>query len=251
MNEYYMRSCVIIPARYASRRYPGKPLVSLLGKPMILWVAELSSRAVGKEHVYIATEDRRISDVVRSEGFSALMTSKDALTGTDRLAEAAQMIDYDTYINVQGDEPLVDPDDIRRCIAMKQAYSDAVINGFCWISPEEDPMSVNIPKVITNEEGQLVYMSRVPLPGYKDVKNSPARYKKQVCIYGFTREQLQAFAGFRRKSYLEQSEDIEILRFLEFGHRVLMYECRPGSLAVDVPEDVPKVEAAMRRILKL
>lgn len=251
MNQYYMHSCVIIPARYASSRFPGKPLVPLLGKPMILWVAEISAKAVGKEHVYIATEDDRIANIVRAAGFSALMTNPEALTGTDRLAEAAQMIDYDIYINVQGDEPLVDSDDIRRCIAMKQASPDAVINGFCWISPEEEPTNVNIPKVITNEMGQLVYMSRMPLPGYKETKNAPVRYKKQVCIYGFNLEQLQAFAAFGRKSILEHSEDIEILRFIELEQRVLMYECRPGSLAVDVFEDVPKVENALRGAIEL
>jgi 3-deoxy-manno-octulosonate cytidylyltransferase (CMP-KDO synthetase) len=247
----YMRTCIIIPARYASSRFPGKPLVTILDKPMILWVAELSSRALRKEHVYIATEDRRIADIVRSEGFSVLMTSRDALTGTDRLAEASLMVDYDIYINVQGDEPLIDPEDISRCIELKKTYPDAVINGFCWIGSEEDPASKNIPKVITNEEGQLIYMSRMPLPGYKETAKAPLHYKKQVCIYGFTRKQLRSFLVFGRKSYLEQSEDIEILRFFELGYRILMYECRSGSLAVDVPEDIPKVEEALRRALML
>ena len=240
-----MHACVVIPARYASSRYPGKPLVPLLGKPMVLWVAELSARAVGQEHVYVATEDERIADIVRAAGFSALMTSPDALTGTDRLAEAAQMIDYDIYVNVQGDEPLVEPEDIRRCIALKAERPGTIINGFCWIGPEEDATSVNIPKVITSEAGMMVYMSRVPLPGFKELQNAPARYMKQVCIYGFTREELAAYAGFGRKSTLEHAEDIEILRFVELGRQVFMYECRPGSLAVDVPEDVARVEAAL------
>lgn len=241
-----MRACVIIPARYASSRFPGKPLVPLLGKPMVLWVAELSARAVGQEHVHVATEDARIADVVRQAGFSALMTSPAALTGTDRLAEAAQMIDYDIYVNVQGDEPLVEPEDIRRCIALKAERPEMIVNGFCWIGAGEDPASVNIPKVIATEAGVMVYMSRSPLPGFKEAKNAPTRYMKQVCIYGFTREELAAYAGFGRKSALEHCEDIEILRFMELDRRILMYECAPGSLAVDVPEDVAKVEAALR-----
>lgn len=240
-----MRACVIIPARYASSRYPGKPLVPLLGKPMILWVAELSARAVGQEHVFVATEDERIANVVRAAGFTALMTGSDALTGTDRLAEAATMVDYDIYVNVQGDEPLVDPGDILRCIEVKRAHPDRIVNGYCWIGANEDPESVNIPKVVTTEAGRMVYMSRRALPGFKDARNAPARYMKQVCIYGFTREELEAFVGFGRKSVIEQSEDIEILRFLELGREVMMYECRPGSLAVDVPEDVKGVEAAL------
>jgi len=241
-----MSACVIIPARHASTRFPGKPLVPLLGKPMVLWVAELSARAVGQVHVHVATEDDRIAKVVRKAGFSALMTSPCAPTGTDRLAEAANMVDYDIYVNVQGDEPLVEPDDIRRCIELKAECPEMIVNGFAPIGQDDDPHSVNIPKVITNEAGVMIYMSRSLLPGFKEAKNAPDTYSKQVCIYGFTREDLCAFAAFGRKSALEQSEDIEILRFLELDRRILMYECDAGSLAVDSPQDVPKVEAALR-----
>lgn len=243
-----MRSVALIPARYASTRYPGKPLVELLGKPMILWVAELSARALGKENVYVATEDRRIANVVESAGFQAIMTGDDALTGTDRLAEAATKIEADIFINVQGDEPLVNPEDILKVRDAKACTPGQVINGFSWISDEEDPHSVNIPKVITNESNGLVYMSRIPLPGFKDSKNAPPRYKKQVCIYGFTRDELLAFRNFGRKSELEHSEDIEILRFLELGIPVQMVETRPGSLAVDTPEDVAGVERALKQV---
>lgn len=243
-----MRTVVLIPARYGSSRYPGKPLVNLLGKPMILWVAELSAKAVGRENVYVATEDQRIVDVVTGAGFQAVMTADTALTGTDRLAEAAQSIEADIYINVQGDEPLADPTDILKVRDAKLVAPNDVINGFSWVSAEEDPHSVNIPKVITNENNQLVYMSRVALPGFKDAKYTPKRYKKQVCIYAFTKDELTAFREFGRKSELEYSEDIEILRFLELGKTIRMIETKPGSLAVDVPEDVQKVEAAMLKM---
>lgn len=213
---------------------------------MVLWVAEVSARAVGQEHVHVATDNDRIAKVVEAAGFSALMTSTDALTGTDRLAEAAQIIDYDIYVNVQGDEPLVNPDDIRRCIALKTEHPEMIINGFCWLDQHEDPASVNIPKVITNEAGVMVYMSRIPLPGFKEEGNAPKRHKKQVCIYGFSSDDLLAFSGYGRKSELEHCEDIEILRFLELDRRILMYECHPGSLAIDVPDDVDKVESALR-----
>ena len=237
-----MRACVIIPARFASTRFPGKPLIPLLGKPMILWVAELSALAVGKDHVYVATENEQIAKVVESAGFSSLKTNPFALTGTDRLAEAAKMVDYDIYVNVQGDDPLAEPADIKRCIELKSSHPNLIINGFCWIGKDEEPTSINIPKVITTESGKLVYMSRRPLPGYKDQRNAPVHYKKQVCIYGFTREELAIFVGFGRKSALEACEDIEILRFLDLNREVMMYECSPGSLAVDVVEDVEKVE---------
>lgn len=246
-----MTACVIIPARYASSRFPGKPLTPLLGKPMIQWVAELSARAVGQEHVYVATEDERIADVVTQGGFQALMTSKEALTGTDRLAEAVGMIDYTIYVNVQGDEPLVDPRDIERCIALKVEQPQMIVNGFCWIGEHEDPHNVNLPKVITDEDDVMVYMSRVALPGFKAAENAPERYKKQVCIYGFAREDLLAFRDFGRKSMLEDCEDIEILRFIELGRKIVMYETSPGTMAVDAPEDVVPVEAALRKLWAL
>ncbi|HZJ97459.1 MAG TPA: 3-deoxy-manno-octulosonate cytidylyltransferase [Oligella sp.] len=243
-----MRSVVLIPARYGSSRYPGKPLVNLLDKPMILWVAELAAKAVGNENVYIATEDQRIAHVVEEGGYQSVMTSDDALTGTDRLAQAAEQINADIYINVQGDEPLVNPADILKIRDAKLETPNQIINGFSWVDKKEDPHSVNIPKVITNEKNQLIYMSRVALPGFKDEKCAPKKYKKQVCIYAFTQDELRAFRTFGRKSELEHSEDIEILRFLELGKTIRMVETQPGSLAVDVPEDVMKVEAALLKL---
>ena len=242
-----MRSVVVIPARHSSSRYPGKPLVPLLGKPMVVWVAELSARAVGLNNVYVATDDQCIADVVEGAGFQKVITSDGHLTGTDRVAQAAEQINADIFINVQGDEPLVASSDIRKVRDAKLARMDAIINGFCWIGDEEGPSSVNLPKVITNEQDEMVYMSRAKLPGFKDSKCAPSRYKKQVCIYAFTREELAAFRAFGRKSELEYAEDIEILRFLELGLTIRMVETQPGSLAVDVPEDVPLVEAALRK----
>lgn len=241
-----MKSCVIIPARFASSRFPGKPLVPILGKQLVLWVAELSAEAVGNENVYVATEDKRIAAAAEAGGFNSLMTSPDALTGTDRLAEACEMVDYDIYVNVQGDEPLVCPDDIVRCIRRKESSPDLIVNGFCWMQPDEDPCSRNIPKVIANERGMMVYMSRNPLPACKDDARAPSRYMKQVCIYAFNRAELLDFRDYGRKSYLESCEDIEILRFLELGRKVVLVETVPGSIAVDVPEDVAKVENALK-----
>ena len=245
-----MNSCVVIPARYRSTRFPGKPLVSLLGKPMILWVAELSARAVGKDHVYVATDDTNIASVVAHAGFQSLMTSPNALTGTDRVAEAAELLNYDVYVNVQGDEPLVTPADIRQCISLKIEKPESVINGFSWLGEDEDPTSVNIPKVIMNESKKMIYMSRLALPGYKDESTAPDIYAKQVCIYGFNKNQLRMFKNYDKKAMLEHHEDIEILRFLELDCDVHMYECRSRSLAVDVPDDVKKVEERLAEDLQ-
>lgn len=240
-----MRTVVIIPARFSSSRYPGKPLVPLLGKPMILWVADLAACAVGHEDVYVATDDERIARTVEEAGFRFVMTGP-AHTGTDRIAEAAFEIDGDIFINVQGDEPLVDPEDILKIRDAKLRNPEKVINGYARITDSEDPSNVNIPKVITNENDVLVYMSRLPVPGFKEGKNAPVQYKKQVCIYAFSKDELLRFRDFGRKSTLEQCEDIEILRFFELGVPVLMVQTKPGSLAVDVPEDVAKVESALR-----
>lgn len=240
-----MKTIIVIPARYKSSRFPGKPLIKLLGKPMIQWVAELSAKAVGKENVYIATDDTQIQTAVSQIGYNVVMTSDQCLTGTDRLAEVAQQIEADIYINVQGDEPLVNPEDIQKVIGTKKNYPNDVINGYAVIGQNEDPNSVNIPKVIFTEDKRLVYMSRQALPGFKDQKNAPTEYYKQVCIYAFNRQELLAYGQFGRKSSLEHAEDIEIIRFLEWGQTIRLVQTRPGSLAVDVPDDVGKVEQAL------
>ena len=241
-------SCVIIPARYNSSRFPGKPLIKLLNQSMIIWVAHVSSIAVGKENVFIATDDNRIAEEANKNGYQSLMTSPNHLTGTDRIAEAASLINYDIYINVQGDEPLIDPYDIEQCIKIKKEKPDAVINGFCWMDDNEDPTNINIPKLITTHENKLIYMSRNAIPGFKDSSKKPLRYKKQVCIYGFNKTQLNKFSQYKKKTSVEESEDIEILRFLDLNEEVFMFECKPGSLAVDVPSDVPKVEYELSKL---
>lgn len=243
-----MKTIVVIPARFKSSRFPGKPLVEINGKPMIQWVAELSARAVGVENVYVATDDSNIEAAVLNMGYQAVMTSDNCLTGTDRLSEVAKKIEADIYINVQGDEPLVDPGDILKVIEAKKTHQNDVINGYAVIGKNEDPKSVNIPKVIFTEDKRLVYMSRQALPGFKEGKNAPLHYYKQVCIYAFNRQELLAYGEFGRKSTLEQSEDIEIIRFMEWAQPVRMVETKPGSLAVDVPADVEKVEVALREL---
>jgi 3-deoxy-manno-octulosonate cytidylyltransferase (CMP-KDO synthetase) len=243
-----MNTIVAIPARYGSSRFAGKPLIKLLNKPMIQWVAELSARAVGKENVYIATDDNQIQKAVTQMGYNVVMTSENCLTGTDRLAEVAKKIEADIYINVQGDEPLVNPTDIQKVIDFKKKYPNDVINGYTTMEKNEDPKNFNKPKIIFTEDKRMVYISRHPLPGFKDPKHTSKVYYKQVCIYAFNREELLAFGKFGRKSKLEESEDIEIIRFLEWGKTIRLVETQPGSLAVDVPEDVKKVEAILKKV---
>lgn len=243
-----MKTIAIIPARYRSSRYPGKPLVKILGIPLIIWVSKLVVQALGKENVYVATEDKRILQVVHKYGFQGIMTSDTALTGTDRLYEASQQIDADIYINVQGDEPLINPDDILKVLSYKKENPGFVVNGMCPLDANDNPENRNIPKVVFNENQQLVYMSRLPIPGSKSKDNPLQKYWKQVCIYAFSKEELNAYGQYGRKSLLEECEDIEILRFLEMNIPVKMVETSGSSYAVDVPEDVMKVEQALRKV---
>jgi len=242
-----LKSIIVIPARFKSSRFPGKPLAKILDKPMIQWVAELSAKVVSRENVYIATENTKIFNAVTELGYEAIMTSEKCLTGTDRLAEIAKKVKADIYVNVQGDEPMVKPNDIQKIIEAKKKYPDDVINGYATIEKDEDVNSINIPKVIFTNDKRLVYISRKALPGFKEKKNEPQVYYKQVCIYAFNRQELLTYGSYGRKSILEQSEDIEILRFLEWDKTIRLVQTSSGSLAVDEARDIEKVEFALRK----
>lgn len=242
-----MKILGIIPARYKSSRFPGKPLVKLLDKPMIIWVCELSAKALGHENVYVATDDDRIKEVVEKHNFNCIMTSPDCQTGTDRLSEVAQKIEADIYINIQGDEPTVNPNEILKVIECKKQYPENVICGMAALSDDEIPENKNLPKVIVNEKGKLIYMSRLAIPGTKKPDKKPENYYKQVCIYAFNREELIKYGKFGRKSYLENLEDIEILRFFELDILIQMIELQGGTYAVDVKEDIPIVENVLKK----
>ena len=246
-----MKTVIIIPARYKSSRFPGKPLTPILGKPMILWVAELCSKALAIEFIYIATDDIQIKKVVEEAGYNVVMTSETALTGTDRIADAANQIDADIYINVQGDEPLLNPNDILTIIDAKKKHPNEIINACCKISNDENPESINIPKVVFNENNQMVYMSRQLIPGKKSKDLKSPTYYKQVCIYAFSKKELVDFTSYGRKSNLEYYEDIEILRFLDMGSFIRIVETKNASLAVDIPEDVIRVEEEILRKEKI
>jgi 3-deoxy-manno-octulosonate cytidylyltransferase (CMP-KDO synthetase) len=235
---------IVIPARFASSRFPGKPLVPLLGKPMIRHVWERCVQAVAADEVFVATDDARIRAACEGFGARVLMTGSDCLTGTDRVAEAARQIGHAFVVNVQGDEPMLDPSDILAVAAAHRAHPQAVVNGMAPIDDERDYRSRNVPKVLAAPDGRLLYMSRAPVPADKGDTFRGAQ--RQVCIYAFSREHLARFAACPAKTPLEAIEDIEILRFLELGIEVRMVAVAGGSLAVDTPEDVTRVEHALR-----
>jgi 3-deoxy-manno-octulosonate cytidylyltransferase (CMP-KDO synthetase) len=235
---------VIIPARYQSSRLPGKPLVQLNGVPMVVRTYRQCLKACPAERIHVATDDDRIREVCEQHGISVLMTSSQCLTGTDRLAESAQQLDAEVFINVQGDEPVFNPDDLRRMIEACGQWPGEVLNGYCAIEEEAQFRSTSTPKVVLRPDGRLLYMSRATIPGTKN--NEFVRGWRQVCLYAFPRESLAAFAACDSKTPLESLEDIEILRFLELGWEVRMLELSQDSIAVDNPEDVDAAEAAIR-----
>lgn len=249
---------VLIPARYESSRFPGKPLVDILGVPMVVRVAEIASQAVPKKNVYVATDSQKIKSVVMKAGFNVIMTSTDNLTGTDRVAEAASRLNANVIVSLQGDEPMLDPAIITDVIRAKIEHPQHVVNcmsGFSnmvydsfrhkqWKDPK-------VPKVVVNLQNELLYASRTAIPGSKISTDTPPDeiLRKQVCVYAFNRRQLALFQkqGLDRKTPLEDCEDIEINRFLELGIPVKMVEVTDQDThAVDYPGDVKIIEHMMR-----
>ncbi|NVK73374.1 MAG: 3-deoxy-manno-octulosonate cytidylyltransferase [Oceanospirillaceae bacterium] len=239
---------IIIPARHESSRFPGKALAKIKGKPMIERVWERCCLAVPINLIYVATDCENIAAHCADVGIQYLMTSDKCLTGTDRVYDASRQVDAKTYINVQGDEPLLDPQDILDVIAEARVKPNNVINAMCPIKLESDFRSSSVPKVVARPDGRLLYMSRAALPTTKNFDFKGA--KKQVCIYAFPKKSLESFATVAQKTPLESIEDIEILRFLELGYEVSMIEVSSSSISVDFPEDVLRVEEVLNRGFK-
>lgn len=232
-----MKKVIVIPARFKSSRFPGKPLVDIMGKTLLERVYSVCLKA--DLPVYVATDDERIEQHCKDLGMSVIMTPDTCLTGTDRLYEFSKQLNYDLYINVQGDEPLIDVNDIRLVVGTGEIFYDTVCCGMTDIDNEDDYRSPNVPKVASTLDDYLLYMSRAPIPSNKEDKFLKA--KKQVCIYSFPKRALIDFGEYGRKGEIEKIEDIEILRFLEMGHRVKMVNVSGNSVAVDIPSDVDRV----------
>lgn len=236
---------VVIPARMKSTRLPGKPLADILGQSMIERTYRQCEKAVDPEKIIVATDHPEIYAHCTERQIPAMMTSEDCLTGTDRVAEVATRIKADYYINVQGDEPLFNPADITATIAAIEKHPGEVINGFAPINTEEEYRSNAVPKVVFRPDGRLLYMSRSPIPGNKS--HAFRHAWRQICVYAFPTDALSKFAAASQKTPLEASEDIEILRFLEMGYEVRMIPLSADSIAVDHPDDLEKVKAALLR----
>ncbi len=237
---------IIIPARYKSSRFPGKPLKKILGRELVLRVADRCKTLVSKKNLIIATDNNLISKVVKKENFNTIMTSSRCLTGTDRVAEVARKINSKIYVNVQGDEPLVRPSDIRKIITNKKKFPNHVICGYAKITDKESKKSKNTPKVIFNKKNELIYISRALIPSEK-IESNKNIYFKQVCIYAFNKSELKKFSQLSKKTNLEKIEDIEILRFIELGIKVKMVKLNSNTFAVDEKKDINKIERLLKK----
>lgn len=234
MNE----TCIVIPARMDSTRFPGKPLIDLLGKPMIQWVTEAAIASGVGNRVVVATPDRVIAEKCEGLGIEVVMTRSDHPSGTDRIAEVATRIKADVYVNVQGDEPLIRPESIAMCVGPLLGSSEvemASVYTLCPLSEEENPAAV---KVVTDQRGFALYFSRWPIPYPRTVRSIPL--KKHVGIYAFRGEVLARFAKWTQTP-LEMAESLEQLRFVENGIRIAMSEVELNEVAVDTPEQAEEV----------
>ncbi|MCC5921008.1 MAG: 3-deoxy-manno-octulosonate cytidylyltransferase [Cyclobacteriaceae bacterium] len=235
---------VVIPARMQSSRLPGKPLIDLEGKSLIERTWLQCCQAVDRSLIYVATDHEDIRQHCEARGMQVVMTSSTCLTGTDRLAEVAQQLDAKVYLNVQGDEPLINPQDILDTIAAIESFPGEVINGYAGIQEEAQYRSLTIPKVVFRPDGRLLYMSRSPIPGNKSgVFN---RSWRQICVYAFPKQALHDFAATGKKTPLEEEEDLEILRFLELDYEVRMIPLSADSVAVDTLADAEKVRTIIK-----
>jgi 3-deoxy-manno-octulosonate cytidylyltransferase (CMP-KDO synthetase) len=237
----------VIPARYASARFPGKPLASIAGRPMIQYVVEGVRRARNVSRVVVATEDQRIKTAVEAFGGEAIITRPDHRTGTDRVAEVATHVSADIYVNVQGDEPLIDPRSVDAVVdEMVEDDSIQVGTPCTAILEPKDIMNPNIVKVARDFEGNGLYFSRAPIPWVRDTSAARAfRHWKHIGLYAFRHEALLEFPTLP-PGELEAVEQLEQLRWLENGFRIRVVETDYDTVSVDVPADVERVEKLLR-----
>jgi 3-deoxy-manno-octulosonate cytidylyltransferase (CMP-KDO synthetase) len=231
----------IIPARYQSTRFPGKPLAPIQGRPMIQWVYENLKKAALLSRFIIATDDKRIMQAATAFGAEVFMTSAGHQSGTDRVAEVARQIDTPIIINVQGDEPLIQG---RVIDALVEVLQDDSIPVASLVTRQSDLSTIGDPnrvKVVLDEQGYALYFSRSPIPhGARDY------YHLHVGIYGYQRDFLREFDRMR-PSRLENAERLEQLRILEAGLKIKMIEVPYSALSVDTPEDIIRVEEFLKK----
>ena len=236
-----MKTAVIIPSRYASTRFPGKPLALIKGKPLIQHVVERARKCKNIDFIAVAADDKRIFDAVKSLGYNVFMTPESCKSGTDRIAFTAKkyLKNYGIFINVQGDEPLIDPYLIDAlAFELKKNKKLEYITAAFPIKKEEDIKNPNIVKVVFDKDGYALYFSRSVIPYNRDnVKN--VKYFRHMGIYGYKKDFLIKFAK-SKPTMLEKAECLEQLRALETGKKIKIIVSGRDSVGVDTPEDALK-----------
>lgn len=237
-----MKVTGIIPARFSSTRLPGKPLADICGKPMIQHVYEKASQATLLNEVLVATDDKRVYNKVLEFGGKAMMTSPDHNTGTDRLAEVARKLDSDVIVNIQGDEPLMNPENIDIAVSALLDDETVPMSTLMWrIVDLEEAQNPSVVKVVTDKDGNALYFSRSPIPYPRE---DAGVYFKHLGLYVYRRDFLLHFAALK-PTPLEELEKLEQLRVLENGYKIKVVETEHTSIGVDTPADLDRV----RRII--
>jgi 3-deoxy-manno-octulosonate cytidylyltransferase (CMP-KDO synthetase) len=239
---------IVIPARYGSTRLPGKPLVSLAGKPMIQRVYERAKRAKTAGRVIVATDDERILNKVQEFGGEARMTRTDHRTGTERIAEVAAHVDGQVFVNVQGDEPLLDPAAVDAAVtALLEEPAAAIATVAVPIRTPADIMDPNVVKTVLDFEDNALYFSRAPIPWVRDsAHKTHARHLKHLGLYVFQRDALLEYPTLPQGE-LERLEQLEQLRWMENGWKIRVAEVPHDAVSVDAPEDVQRVESLLAK----
>jgi 3-deoxy-manno-octulosonate cytidylyltransferase (CMP-KDO synthetase) len=242
-----MKSLIVIPARWGATRFPGKSLAPIQGRPMLQWVWQAACRSRLTEQVIIATDDDRIADVAATFGADVVMTKKSHRSGTDRIAEVADKIPAQLYINVQGDEPLLSRDAVDDLIRSMMENPRTPIGTLAHrIEKEEEWRSPEVVKVVCDRRNEALYFSRSPLPFQRNF-DPKMRLLRHVGIYAFRARALATFVSLK-PSALELAESLEQLRALENGLAIQVIETKYRCLGVDTPADLARVEAALRAL---
>ena len=239
-----MKAVIVIPARWASTRFPGKPLAPIAGVSLIQRVYERAVESQRASAVYVATDDGRIFDHVRGFGGNAVRPEGDFATGTDRISAAVRLLDshYDQVINVQGDEPLIDMRSVDRVIEVLQSDGVDMATLACPIESDEEYQSRDVVKVVSDHRGNALYFSRAPIP-----HGSREAARRHVGLYGYQTDVLHRFARME-PSVLERAESLEQLRALQNGLKIRVLHTDKPHLGVDRPEDVLRVEAELEKL---
>ena len=247
-----MKTIAIIPSRYGSTRFPGKPLALIKGKPMIEWVVENVKKTNKVDDVYVATDDSRIFDVVNNFGGKAIMTSDKHTCGTDRLAECAEILkldDEDIILNIQGDEPTFRSEMVEDLISIfddKDVYFGTLK---VEIKNDEELNNPNCVKVINDLNGDAIYFSRYTIPYVRDEKNiGLVKHYKHIGAYGYKKWFLMKYSKME-KSGLEISESLEQLRAIENGYKIRVKETKYETVGVDTPDQIYLAEEFMEKNL--